>query len=246
MPHNEKRDLRMLYFRAVVMAVCVAMVAVLGGTAAEASSRATAGERLSLRADGRLQISLSDPDGATGLITVVVNDDGVTAMDAEARYDGRLVRDRLTVENIVLLGNDNFRATLRAEDANLVVRVDTTKAVQQAFPVLFILGLLARSGIKHALRWYGKAQVKKAAKSYLLNSVGAHKWRHITDPKHKWGTVGAKSKQQVAELMGRAMAEGRHVGHRPGSMKSVWVYRGKTVEVTYASTSGKISNGWVR
>jgi hypothetical protein len=118
---------------------------------------------------------------------------------------------------------------------------------QQAFPVLFILGLLARLGIKYVIRWYGKAQVKKAAKSYLLNSVNAKKWGHIMAPKHKWSSVDARSKEQVAELMSRAMAEGKHVvAANNRSVKATWNYRGKTIDVTYAKDSGKISNGWVR
>lgn len=109
-----------------------------------------------------------------------------------------------------------------------------------------ILGLLARLGIRHVIRWYGKAQLKKASKSYLLNNVGAHKWRHIMDPKHKWGSLGAKSKEQVAELMSRAMAEGRHGVYQKSGRMATWNHRGKTIVVTYAKDSGRISNGWVK
>lgn len=45
--------------------------------------------------------------------------------------------------------------------------------------------------------------------------------------------------------MGRAMAEGRHLPYK-GDMQANWVYRGRTIVVTYSNVSGKISNGWVR
>lgn len=64
-------------------------------------------------------------------------------------------------------------------------------------------------------------------------------------PKHKWGSVGAKSKEQAAELMSRAMAEGSHSACS-GATQAVWRYQGKTIVVTYAKSGGKISNGWVR
>ncbi len=119
-------------------------------------------------------------------------------------------------------------------------------ASQDAFPVLLILGLVARLGIKWVIKWYGKTQIKKAAKSYLLNSVSRSKWAHIMQPKHKWRSVGAKSKEQVAELMARAMAEGSHSSYGSGARQAVWRYKGKTIVVTYAKNGGKISNGWVR
>ena len=65
-------------------------------------------------------------------------------------------------------------------------------------------------------------------------------------PRHKWDTVGARSKEQVAELMSRAMAEGRHGAYGVGSRVATWNHQGRTIEVTYASNGGKISNGWVK
>ncbi|HEX8508014.1 MAG TPA: polymorphic toxin type 35 domain-containing protein [Propionibacteriaceae bacterium] len=224
----------------------LAMVAVLGGTAAEASASHAPHEGVTVRSDGRLEIVFADPAGATGTVVLGVSGQKLTDIEVEARVDGGVIHDTLEVKSFALTSGDNFRASLRSQKNDAIVQVDSTKAVQQAFPVLLILGLLARLGIRYVIRWYGKAQLKKAAKSYLLNSVSANKWRHIMAPKHKWGSVGAKSKEQVAELMGRAMAEGRHGAHRAGSKKSVWVYKGKTIEVTYASNGGKISNGWVR
>ena len=112
--------------------------------------------------------------------------------------------------------------------------------------MLLVLGLLARMGIRWLIRWYGKAAIKKAAKSYLLNNINAHKWSHIIRPDHLWGRVGARSREQVAELMARAMAEGQHSPRKGSDRQAVWQYRGETVVVTYERNSGRISDGWVK
>jgi hypothetical protein len=65
--------------------------------------------------------------------------------------------------------------------------------------------------------------VKKAAKSYLLNNISASRWTHIMAPKHKWDSVGARSKEQVAELMSRAMAEGRHSAYGSNARMATWL-----------------------
>ncbi len=63
-------------------------------------------------------------------------------------------------------------------------------------------------------------------------------------PKHKWSSVGAKSREQIAEIIGQAMANGRRVTRNGYTEVSYW-YRGKEVVVRY-SNGGKISNGWVK
>lgn len=50
----------------------------------------------------------------------------------------------------------------------------------------------------------------------------------------------------MADLMGRAVAEGNHYSNGAYSMTAVWVYNGRTIVVTYAKNGGKVSNGWVR
>ncbi|HZG90639.1 MAG TPA: polymorphic toxin type 35 domain-containing protein, partial [Pseudonocardia sp.] len=69
---------------------------------------------------------------------------------------------------------------------------------------------------------------------------------HIMAPKHKWDSVGARSKEQVAELMSRAMAEGRHSSYGSHARISTWSHQGKVIEVTYSRSGGQISNGWVK
>jgi RHS repeat-associated protein len=115
----------------------------------------------------------------------------------------------------------------------------------RALPVLLVLGWLARLGIKWIIQWIGKTAIKKAAKSYVL-SKNQNFWIHTMNPKHYWGSVGARSREQVAELIGRAMSEGQHVAHQRGSMKAVWRYKGRIIEVTYSQEGGQISNAWVR
>ena len=141
----------------------------------------------------------------------------------------------------------HFSARLRATSSGETLQIDTTVVQQQALPVLLILGALARLGIKYAIGWYGKTQVKKAVKSYLLNNISASKLAHIMAPKHNWSAVGARSREQVAELMGRAMAESKHIpyGTSGSSMMARWQHAGRTIEVTYAKNGGKVSNGWV-
>lgn len=228
--------------------VGLGLVGGLGMTAeAAAAPPGRAGESVTVLADGRVRLAVADGRGATGTVVLGLDGGRFTAIDVTAVVDGVTSRDRFQVEDFVLTGDQDFRAELRAEQAGRTVDVDTTAVTQQAFPVLLILGLLARMGIRWLLRWYGRTVVKKAAKSYLLNNINAHKWRHIRDPKHNWNLVGARSREQVAELMSRAMAEGRHVPHQSGNnaRQAEWFYRGKMIVVRYSKHTGKIGDGWV-
>ncbi|MBP3223626.1 MAG: hypothetical protein J6M18_06885 [Actinomycetaceae bacterium] len=58
-------------------------------------------------------------------------------------------------------------------------------------------------------------------------------------PKHAWNKVGAKSKEQIAELIARAVSEGSKSGNI-----ITWRYRGQTIKVTM-SPSGQIGNAYV-
>jgi hypothetical protein len=136
---------------------------------------------------------------------------------------------------------------LRSAPAGTPLRSAATILRPQVVPALVVLGALARLGIGWVLKWYGKTQLKKAAKSYLLNQVRADKWTHIMDPKHKWDSVGARSKDEIAELMSRAMANGKHTDYAGGGAKvATWNHQGKTIQVTYSKSGGQISNGWVQ
>lgn len=241
------RSARLRWKQVLVGAVGLGLVGGLGMTAeAAAAPPGRAGESVTVLADGRVRLAVADGRGATGTVVLGLEGGRFTDIDVTAVVDGATVRDTFEVEEFVPTGGENFRAELHSEKAGRTIDVDTTAVTQQAFPVLLILGLLARMGIRWVVKWYGKRVIKKAAKSYLLNNINAHKWRHIMDPKHVWHRVGARSKEQVAELMGRAMAEGEHSVRKGSDMQAVWRYRGETIVVTYARASGQISNGWVR
>ncbi|UZD63594.1 SAR2788 family putative toxin [Brevibacterium sp. JSBI002] len=177
-------------------------------------------------------------------------DELIQSVSVEAVVDGEDIESELLVRDFTYLGDEAFAATLEDAQSGETIEVSSDQVNAQAFPILWVLGLLARVGIKAAIKQIGKTQIKKAAKSYLLNSKGV-KWSKILAPKHKWNKVGAKSKEQVAEIMGKAMANGKHSPYKGGGAKQAvykYKYKGKkyTVVVTYASRGGKISNGWVR
>jgi hypothetical protein len=232
----------------LVAAVGLGLVGGLGMTAeAAAAPPASAAESVTVLADGRVRLAVADGRGATGTVVLGLEGGQFTDIDVTAVVDGATARDSFEVEEFVPTGGDNFRAELRSKRAGRTVEVDTTAVTQQAFPVLLILGLLARMGIRWLVKWYGKAVIKKATKSYLLNNINAHKWGHILRESHLWHRVGARGKDQVADLMGRAMANGRHVPHRGGqnAWQAEWSYRGETIVVRYSKRTGEIGDGWV-
>lgn len=235
--------------RVLVGAVGLGLVGGLGMTAeAAAAPSVRPGESAVVLADGRVRLDVADGRGTTGTVVLGMAGGQFTAIEVAAVVDGVTSRDTFEVEEFVPTGGDGFRAELRSERAGRTVEVDTTAVTQQAFPVLLILGLLARMGIRWLIKWYGRTAIKKATKSYLLNNINAHKWSHIMQPKHVWHRVGARSREQVAELMGRAMAEGRHSIYKnsPSARMSEWNYRGRTIVVTYSTSTGQISDGWVK
>lgn len=177
-------------------------------------------------------------------VTLVVSTVLVAGISLTARADAPAPA-QFTPAALVPAGSQEIDS-IRNSNKPWLPGQDSRFSSQDALPVLFILGLVARLGIKWVIKWYGKTQIKKAAKSYLLNKVSRNKWGHILDPKHKWSRVNVKSKEQVAELMSRAMAEGSHSKYKGAAMQAVWKYKGKVIVVTYSKQGGQISNGWVR
>jgi hypothetical protein len=234
--------------RVLVGAVGLGLVGGLGMTAEVAAAPpAPAAESVAVLADGRVRLTVADGRGATGTVVLGLEGGQFTDIDVTAVVDGVTTRDTFEVEEFIPTGGENFRAELRSERAGKTVEVDTTAVTQQAFPVLLILGLLARMGIRWLVKWYGRTAIKKAAKSYLLNNINAHKWSHIMRPDHHWGRLGARSREQVADLMGRAMANGKHRPHGRGDAgwEAVWRHQGETIVVRYSKNSGRIGDGWV-
>lgn len=174
----------------LVGAVGLGLIAGLGMTAEAAAAPAItpASEAVVMRPDGRLRVDVADGSGATGTVVLGLENGRFTEVAVEAMVHGQRSREVFSVDKFLLTGGENFQAELRAKSTTKVVKVDSQSATQQAFPVLLILGLLARLGIRWVIRWYGKTQIKKAAKSYLLNNVNANGWSHIMNP----DTTGAR------------------------------------------------------
>ncbi|MFC9933885.1 SAR2788 family putative toxin [Glutamicibacter sp. NPDC127525] len=168
----------------------------------------------------------------------------VDSITVDAVVDGEDITADLIVENFIYLGGEEFSATVRDRATGDIMEISSTQVTAQAFPALYILGVLARVGIKALIKHFGKTQVKKAAKSYLLNGKGVN-WSKIMAPKHRWSSVGAKSKQQIADLMARAFANGTHRSAGKGMIVE-WKYKGETIVVTYGKSTGKIGDGWVK
>lgn len=65
---------------------------------------------------------------------------------------------------------------------------------------------------------------------------------------HNWSLVGAKSREQIAEIIGNAMANGTHRVTGNHVEVSYWYKSKKVIKkviVRYAKNGGKISNAWV-
>lgn len=142
------------------------------------------------------------------------------------------------------LGDEAFTATLEDAQSGETIEVSSAQVNAQAFPILWVLGLLARVGIKAAIKQIGKSKIKKATSKYLLQKANANTWKHIRAKKHNWGKIGGTSRSKIANLMSRAMANGKHSKRGANGMQAVLPYKGKYIVVTYAKKGGKISNGW--
>ncbi|MDO4897817.1 MAG: hypothetical protein Q3965_00780 [Rothia sp. (in: high G+C Gram-positive bacteria)] len=119
-------------------------------------------------------------------------------------------------------------------------------ASPEAVPALVVLGVVARSGIQAALRVYTRTQIKKVAKSYVLNNLNSNKWNYIMAQKHLWGRVGASSKEQIAEIIGDAMANGYHLSLGVEQKRVHYKYKNQIVVVQYHAGTGKIADAWVQ
>lgn len=239
----------------VVTSAIVAVAMVTGVAVSPAAAQepeAAPGVRFEVDAEGgSATTSVVDPAGIEAVVVIGFNADAesdkgleLESIQVDAVVAGERIVETLVVEDFAHLGESDFTGTLRLASTGEVLHLDTTVVQAQALPVLYVLGLLARLGIKHVITWVGHTQLKRAVKSYLLNNADANKWGHILEAKHNWHLLGAGSREQVADLMGRAMAYGSHGPHRD-AMRAVWTHDGRTITVTYDKMSGKVSNGWV-
>ena len=131
-----------------------------------------------------------ESEGVESTVEVSYNEDApldelVEAVTIDAVVDGEIVRAELIVQEFTYLGDDNFAVTVQDRGTGEIIHISSAEVSAQAFPVLWVLGLLARVGIKALIKHIGKTQIKKAAKSYLLNGKGVN-WTKILAPKHRW------------------------------------------------------------
>jgi len=192
--------------------------------------------------DAKVGLEVGDSAGTTGDVEVSLVSGTPESIEVEAvEADGSRTSDTFTVISYRAIDSDHFEATLYSEKEAKNFTVDTSKAEQQVLPVLLVI--LARIGIQAALKQFSKVALQKAVTKYAL-SLNASKWGHIMAKKHKWPTVGATNKNKVADLMGKALANGKSTKSRT-HIEYQWKYKGKTI-VVRTSTSGHVSNGWVK
>lgn len=153
--------------------------------------------------------------------------------------NGQKIADTVIIENITVASADNFIATVRSLTTGESRIIDTTKAQQQIAPIIVAL---VSVGIKAALKIGSKAAIKEAAKKSIL-ALNKDKWTHIMAAKHNWGRL-AKTKDEIADLMSDAMANGTRSTKRDHVQFS-WAHRGQTI-VVRTSLDGDISNGWIK
>lgn len=192
--------------------------------------------------DVKVSLEVDDSAGTKGEAEVSLVSGAPRSIDAKSmEAGGSLTSDTFTVISYRAIGSDDFEATLYSEKEAKSFTVDTSKADQQVLPVLLVI--LARVGIQAALKQFSKVALQKAVTKYAL-SLNASKWSHIMAKKHKWSTVGATNKNKVADLMGKTLANGKTTKSRT-HIEYQWKYKGKTI-VVRTSTSGHVSNGWVK
>lgn len=190
-----------------------------------------------------------EAEGIESSVDVVTDSDApldelIQSVTVEAVVDGEDIESELLVRDFTYLGDEAFAATLEDAQSGETIEVSSAQVNAQAFPILWVLGLLARVGIKAAIKQIGKSKIKKATSKYLLQKANANTWKHIRAKKHNWGKIGGTSRSKIANLMSRAMANGKHSKRGANGMQAVLPYKGKYIVVTYAKKGGKISNGW--
>lgn len=185
--------------------------------------------------------SIESDLGLTGDAEVIVDDHVIEEVHVEAdTADGRR-SDTFSISDLTIVDDERFSATLTSESTGETIHVDTTAAETQVLPV--VLAVLARVGIQMAIRQFSKAAIQNAARQFAL-SLNSTKWAHIMATKHNWRYLGATTRTKIADLMSRAVANGRASKARD-HIDYVRRYQNRTITVR-TSKSGHISNGWVK
>lgn len=218
--------------------------------------------------DGRIiEYSVNDKD-LQGSARTTMSEDGKMVVETSAVIEGERATDVFEVTGFLPTGSGStdFYAELVSKATGETTVVSPDSATPQLFP-LAVLAVLAAEGLAAAMELYGEAKIKWAAKEYLLKEVDDNKWQHIMAKKHKWDSVGATTREQIAELMATALVKGEHGyrGKTKSSKVATWIYkfsdkadsgetiiRTEVIQTVYSVRKdkddkglGNISNGWV-
>lgn len=210
--------------------------------------------------DGRIiEYSVNDKD-LQGVVRTTTSEDSKMVVDVSAVIEGERATDVFEVTKFRLTGSKpaDFYAELVSKATGETTVVSPDSATPQVI-IPFVLTILAIEGFTQAIK--EKQKTKADAKKYLLEELDDNGWRHIMQKKHNWDSIGATTREQIAEFLATAKAMGRHEVHGPHANIATWIYRyqikddkGKLVDksaeiqVTYSTVKGhygKISDGWV-
>lgn len=185
--------------------------------------------------------SIESPLGLSGEAEVIADHFVLDQVHVSAETDGVERSDTYTISDLTIVDEEHFSATLTSLATGETEYIDTAAAEPQVLPI--VLAIVARIGIQMAIRQFSKMAVQNAARQFAL-SLNTSKWAHITASKHNWRYVGATSRTKIADLMSKAIANGRATKSRQ-HIDYVWRHQNRTITVR-TSLSGHISNGWVR
>lgn len=179
--------------------------------------------------------------GMDGEAVVAIDSNVIDTVSVETAQEGDALEDTYSISDLTIVDDENFSALLASDSTGETHFIDTTATEAQVLPLILVV--LARVGIQMAIRQFSKAAVQSAAKKYAL-SLTTSKWTHIMARKHNWRYVGGTTRAKVADLMSKAVANGRSAKARD-HIDYTWRYSGRTITVR-TSTGGHISNGWVK
>lgn len=179
--------------------------------------------------------------GLEGEAVVSIDANEIDEVRVETEQEGEVLQDTYSISDVTIVDDENFSALLTSDSTGETHFIDTSVAEAQVLPLILVV--LARVGIQMAIRQFSKAAIQSAAKKYAL-SLATKKWTHIMASKHNWRYVGGTTRAKVADLMSKAVVNGRSSKARD-HIDYTWGYKGRTITVR-TSTGGHISNGWVK
>lgn len=206
-----------------------------------------------------IEYSVNDKD-LQGVVRTTTSEDSKMVVDVSAVIEGERATDVFEVTKFRLTGSKpaDFYAELVSKATGETTVVSPDSATPQVI-IPFVLTILAIEGFTQAIK--EKQKTKADAKKYLLEELNDNGWHHIMQKKHNWDSIGATTREQIAEFLATAKAMGRHEVYGPHANIATWIYRYKIkddkgkifdksaeIQVTYSTKEGhygKISDGWV-